>query len=67
MADASQVRKEKRTVRKTVNLRETVALALEEAASHEERSFSRVIERALEKDPTVRIFIQRVELTRGRS
>ncbi len=58
--------REKRTVRRTVNLRPSIALALEALSVHEGRTKSTVIQRILEKDPTVQIFIQRIGVGEGR-
>lgn len=60
-------RREKRTVRETVNLRPSVAGAVKLICAHEGRSKSTVIQRILEKDPTVQIFIQRVAVVEERN
>lgn len=59
--------REKRTVRETVNLRPSVAEAVKAICAQESRSKSTVIQRILEKDPTVQIFIQRVAGSEGRN
>lgn len=60
-------RREKRTVRKTVNLEPSVWRAVEHLIVHEGRSASSVIERSLKKDPSVSIFIQVIKPTEGRN
>jgi hypothetical protein len=60
-------RREKRSVRKTVNLPPSIALAVAALGQHEGRTYSTVIKRILEKDPSVQIFIQRIEGREGRS
>lgn len=61
MATEGHTRREKRTVRKTVNLEPTVWRAIEQLVAEEGRSASSVIQRSLKKDPSVRIFIERIE------
>ena len=67
MGPADQPKREKRTVRETVNLRPSVAAAVVAICAHENRSKSTVIQRILEKDPTVQIFIQQVTGSEGRN
>lgn len=67
MSVSDAARREKRTVRETVNLRPSVAGAVQLICAHEGRSKSTVIQRILEKDPTVQIFIQRVAGSEGRN
>lgn len=58
--------REKRTAPKTVHFRPTVAQALEEAMQHEQRTFSSLVSRIVERDPTVQLFIQKLEGRVGR-
>jgi hypothetical protein len=64
---SAPAKREKRSVRITSNLRPSVAKAVLELATHDGRPVSTVIQRVLEKDPSVRIFIERIELREGRS
>lgn len=60
MAGAQLNRREKRTVRKTVNLEPSVWRAIEEIVAREGRSASNVISLTLKRDPSVQIFIERI-------
>lgn len=60
-------RREKRTVRKTVNLEQSVWQAIAEMAANEGRSASTAIQRILKKDPSVQIFIRAVGGREGRN
>lgn len=53
--------REKRTAPKTVHFRPTVAQAIELAREQEQRTFSALVSRIVERDPTIQLFIQKVE------
>jgi predicted DNA-binding ribbon-helix-helix protein len=60
-------RREKRTVRKTVNLEPSVWTAIERLAARDGRSYSSVIGMSLKRDPSVQIFIERIGGLEGRN
>jgi len=53
-------RREKRTAAVTVHLVPTVRYALEQLASHEGRSISTAAALAIQRDPIVKVFIQKL-------
>ena len=55
------MRREKAVAQKTVHFRPTVEAALRAWAEHERRTFSAVVNLLAERDPTVQLFIQKVE------
>ena len=53
--------REKRTVPKTIHFMPSIAAAVEAAAAHDNRSISSLVHLALQRDPTIQLFIQRIE------
>lgn len=53
--------KEKRTAPATIHFRPLVKRALELAKEHDQRTISTLVNRIVERDPTIQLFIQKVE------
>jgi mRNA-degrading endonuclease RelE of RelBE toxin-antitoxin system len=53
--------REKRTAQRTVHFEPRINKALEQLREHEQRTFSSLVARIVERDPHVQLFIQKIE------
>jgi hypothetical protein len=52
--------KEKHIAQKTVHFEPLVATALKALSDHEQRTFSKIVNLIVKRDPTVQLFIQKI-------